>query len=144
MKKVIAFILFAISMVAIAQTSTENTLCSFPKSKTTQKFSGKFSENQAWSDKYQEMESEKASVRCLLQRINKELNRINQNSLTYDYQHNSEVLQGTRIEQYQELQDQIDTIEMKEFMLSAKEIEILTLKFKNLKHQLQLDLKQLR
>lgn len=131
------------SFSIFAQNSQSNLTCSSDKFKKTKSLTGKSQEDQVWLNKYQEMEVEKASALCLLQRINKELSKRNQNPLTYDFQHNFEVMQSNRLAEYQELQDQIDTIEMKEFMLSLKEIEELTQKFKHLKVKLQLDLKQL-
>ena len=132
-----------ISFSIFAQNSQANSACSADKFKKTKSHNGKSQEDQIWLNKYQEMEAEKASTLCLLQRVNKELSKRNQNPLTYDFQHNFEVMQSNRLAEYQELQDQIDTIEMKEFMLSINEIESLTQKFKNLKAKLVIDIKQL-
>lgn len=143
MKRIILSVLFVMSFSTFAQKTQIEASCSPVKLKKEKALTGKSQEDLAWINKYQEMESEKASSLCLLQRINKELSRRNQSSLTYDYQHNFEVLQGSRLAEYQELQDQIDTIEMKEFMLSNAEIDQLTQKFKNLRVKLQGDLKQL-
>lgn len=143
MKMLVLAFFFVLSFTTFAGKSEIESACSPLKLKKEKTFTGKSQTDAEWINKYSEMESEKASTLCLLQRINKELNRRNQNPVTYDYQHNFEVLQSSRLADFQELQDQIDTIEMKEFMLSHKEIELLTQKFKNLRQRLLLDLKQL-
>lgn len=143
MKMLVLAFFFVLSFTTFAGKTEIESACYPLKLKKEKTFTGKSQTDAEWINKYSEMESEKASTLCLLQRINKELNRRNQNPVTYDYQHNFEVLQSSRLADFQELQDQIDTIEMKEFMLSHKEIELLTQKFKNLRQRLLLDLKQL-